>query len=71
MIPQGSSAAVQNGSGLCSLQLQCGPAPAKRWQSANSGLDQDVAVEEISYWETREYVKRVLGNYWVYRELWN
>lgn len=53
---------------LCNYNA--GPAPAKRWQAANAGIDQDIAVEEISYWETREYVKRVLGNYWVYRELW-
>lgn len=53
---------------LCNYNA--GPAPAKRWQAANTGIDQDVAIEQISYWETREYVKRVLGNYWVYKELW-
>lgn len=48
-----------------------GPKPAKRWQAANKDLPWDLRAEEISYWETRDYVKRVLGNYWVYTEIWN
>jgi soluble lytic murein transglycosylase len=28
-------------------------------------------VEEISYWETRDYVKRVMGNYWIYKEIYD
>jgi soluble lytic murein transglycosylase-like protein len=31
----------------------------------------DAVVEDISYWETRDYVKKVMGNYWTYRILWN
>jgi soluble lytic murein transglycosylase-like protein len=31
----------------------------------------DALVEDISYWETRDYVKKVMGNYWTYRILWN
>jgi len=31
----------------------------------------DAVLEDISYWETRDYVKKVMGNYWTYRVLWN
>ncbi len=48
-----------------------GPKPAKRWQSEGKELPWDLRAEEISYWETRDYVKRVLGNYWVYTEVWD
>ena len=48
-----------------------GPKPAKRWQAEGKDLPWDLRAEEISYWETRDYVKRVLGNYWVYTEVWN
>ena len=32
----------------------------------NAGKSLDLAVEDISYWETREYVKKVMGNYYSY-----
>lgn len=48
-----------------------GPKPTKRWQAASEGLSWDVRVEEISYWETRDYVKRVMGNYWIYQEIYD
>jgi len=47
-----------------------GPAPAVRWVTNHGPLPWDIRVEEVSYWETRDYVKRVLGNYWTYRELY-
>ncbi|HSQ42487.1 MAG TPA: transglycosylase SLT domain-containing protein [Fibrobacteraceae bacterium] len=47
-----------------------GPGPAKRWQNANEGKSLDLAVEDISYWETREYVKKVMGNYWTYQAIY-
>lgn len=47
-----------------------GPRPAKRWQAASKNMSWDMRAEEISYWETRDYVKRCLGNYWVYTEVW-
>lgn len=47
-----------------------GPKPAKRWQSVGKGLSWDLRAEDISYWETRDYVKRVMGNYWIYEEIW-
>jgi soluble lytic murein transglycosylase len=47
-----------------------GPAPAARWLANHSSLPWDIRVEEVSYWETRDYVKRVLGNYWIYKEVY-
>jgi soluble lytic murein transglycosylase len=48
-----------------------GPAPAVRWIGNHGSLPWDIRVEEVSYWETRDYVKRVMGNYWTYREIYN
>lgn len=48
-----------------------GPKPTKRWQAAGQGLHWDIRAEEISYWETRDYVKRVMGNYWIYQEIYD
>lgn len=43
-----------------------GPHNAKRWHARNKNLDFDLYVESIGYTETRNYVKKVLGNYWTY-----
>ena len=48
-----------------------GPKPTKRWQAAGAGKSWDIRTEEISYWETRDYVKRVMGNYWIYQEIYD
>jgi soluble lytic murein transglycosylase-like protein/tetratricopeptide (TPR) repeat protein len=53
-----------------------GPEATKRWQTqamgpAGAEKALDTAIEDISYWETRDYVKKVMGNYWTYRILWN
>lgn len=48
-----------------------GPKPTKRWQTAGAGHPWDIRVEDISYWETRDYVKRVMGNYWIYQEIYD
>ena len=48
-----------------------GPKPTKRWQSEGEGFPWDLRAEEISYWETRDYVKRVMGNYWIYKEIYS
>lgn len=47
-----------------------GPTPTKRWFNANAKLSIEERVEEISYWETREYVKKVMGNYWSYQAIY-
>jgi soluble lytic murein transglycosylase len=53
-----------------------GPEPTKRWQGQSvtaTGAERPLEsyIEDISYWETRDYVKKVMGNYWTYRILWN
>ena len=47
-----------------------GPRPAARWLEKNGHLPADEFVELISYRETRDYVKRVLENYRIYRGLY-
>lgn len=47
-----------------------GPVPTKRWLKDHEGLPLDTRVEEISYWETRDYVKKVMGNYWTYQAIY-
>ena len=39
-----------------------------RWQRSFGSLDEDEFVESITYRETRDYVKRVIGNYRRYRQ---
>lgn len=48
-----------------------GPAAARRWQAhaRAKGLIPEIAVEEISYRETRDYVKKVSANWWNYDAL--
>lgn len=48
-----------------------GPEPTRRWINTGADRPLESAVEDISYWETRDYVKKVMGNYWTYRILWN
>ncbi len=53
-----------------------GPEATKRWLALPAGIPGgerplEAAIEDISYWETRDYVKKVMGNYWTYRILWN
>ena len=48
-----------------------GPGAVKKWTKKYSFLDPDLYVESIPYEETRNYVKQVLNNYWVYRELYS
>ncbi len=49
-------------------EYNAGPTAAKRWLANYGSLPWDIRVEEVSYWETREYVKLVVGNYWTYGE---
>jgi soluble lytic murein transglycosylase len=41
-----------------------------RAMDIHADRDMDVFVEEIEFRETRNYVKTVLRNYWMYYELW-
>ena len=54
---------------LCNYNA--GPKPTRRWQAASGQLPWDIRAEDISYWETRDYVKRVMGNYWIYQEIYD
>jgi soluble lytic murein transglycosylase-like protein len=45
-----------------------GPGAMKRWKKKYGPIvDEDVYIEKIPYPETREYVKKVLRSYWVYK----
>lgn len=48
-----------------------GPEPTRRWFRTLGHKPIDEMVEDISYWETRDYVKKVMGNYWTYKLLYN
>ena len=48
-----------------------GPGAVRRWINKYSFTDPDEYVENIPYQETRDYVKHVLQNYWIYRELYS
>jgi soluble lytic murein transglycosylase len=51
-------------------EYNAGPAPANRWLANYGSLSWDIRVEEVSYWETRDYVKKVLANYLTYKEIY-
>jgi soluble lytic murein transglycosylase-like protein len=55
---------------LVLANYNAGPLPCQDWKGAFDRLPLDEAVEEISFWETRDYVKRVMGNWWTYQALW-
>lgn len=46
-----------------------GPHNARKWFSRNKEEEYDLFVEDIAFSETRDYVKKVLANYWTYRVL--
>jgi len=55
---------------LVLANYNAGPLPCQDWKAAFERLPLDEAVEEVSFWETRDYVKRVMGNWWTYQALW-
>jgi soluble lytic murein transglycosylase-like protein len=46
-----------------------GPHNARKWYERNKHEEFDLFVEDLLYSETRNYVKKVLGNYWTYQYL--
>ena len=46
-----------------------GPPNAKEWYLRNKEKDPDLLVEGIGFSETRNYVKKVMANFWIYRKL--
>ena len=55
---------------LVLANYNAGPQPTKRWQKQNGHKPLDEFVEEVSYWETRDYLKKVMGNYWNYEYIY-
>jgi len=55
---------------LVLANYNAGPAATLRWSPAFDSLPIGQAVEEITYWETRDYVKKCMGNVWTYRLLY-
>jgi len=47
-----------------------GEAAVEKWQRQFADLDSDEFVESITYRETRDYVKKVMGNYRVYQRVY-
>lgn len=64
------SRAWGNRPALVLANYNAGPLPCQDWKGAFDRLPLDEAVEEITYWETRGYVKKVMGNWWTYQALW-
>ena len=46
-----------------------GPGNTSRWVRQNPSMEEEIWIEKISFNETRNYVKRVLGTYWTYKQL--
>jgi len=47
-----------------------GPGAMSGWVSRFGGKSEDEFIEHVTYLETKEYIKRVLGNYYFYRMLY-
>lgn len=47
-----------------------GPGNVARWAAGSGAGDMDVFIEQISYAETQNYVRRVMGNYAAYHRLY-
>ncbi|HHS50820.1 MAG TPA: lytic transglycosylase domain-containing protein, partial [candidate division Zixibacteria bacterium] len=52
-------------------EYNAGPTALKRWKQTPHEKFRCVFVEGIDFRETRHYVKRVLGDYYAYKELWD
>lgn len=48
-----------------------GPVAIKNWRKRYHDLDPDEFIENIPYEETKTYVKHVLNNFWVYKQLYS
>ncbi len=55
---------------LAVAAYNAGPQAVRRWLAARPDMPLDELVEEIPIEETRGYVKRVIGGYDVYAQLW-
>lgn len=55
---------------LILANYNAGPSPTLRWRDAFRTMPVEEAAEEITFWETRDYVKKCLANWWTYRLLY-
>ena len=55
---------------LVLASYNAGERAADRWKERLAGLEEDEFIEQISYRETRNYVKKILRNYRNYRRLY-
>ncbi|TFH21148.1 MAG: lytic transglycosylase domain-containing protein, partial [Myxococcales bacterium] len=55
---------------LVLARYNAGERAADRWKERLAGLDEDEFIEQISYRETRNYMKKILRNYRNYRRLY-
>jgi soluble lytic murein transglycosylase len=60
-----------NNSMLAVASYNAGPGAVGRWVEAKGIGDPDEFVNNIPYEETRDYVSKVLGNYWNYLRLYS
>ncbi len=54
----------------CAGAYNGGPGRMSDWVSKRGNLDDDEFIESITYEQTRDYVKRVMGNYYFYQMLY-
>lgn len=55
---------------LMAASYNAGPHRVRGWLASFGQLDMDEFIEHIPFLETRNYVKRVLSNAWVYNQLY-
>jgi soluble lytic murein transglycosylase len=60
----------QNTIPLVAAGYNAGPHRVKNWLNAFGGLETDEFIEHIPFLETRNYVKRVVSNAYVYGQLY-
>ncbi|HTU00264.1 MAG TPA: transglycosylase SLT domain-containing protein, partial [Candidatus Sulfotelmatobacter sp.] len=56
---------------LALASYNAGKQPVQGWRERLGVKDEEEFTEDIPYAETRGYVKRVLGSYWMYREIYD
>lgn len=56
---------------LVAAGYNAGPHRVKNWLASFGELDVDEFIEHIPFLETRNYVKRVVSNFYVYNQLYN
>lgn len=56
--------------GLCAASYNAGPSAVAKWMTQRGHLPLDEWMEEIPYKETRGYVKQVLADHLIYRQLY-